>query len=333
MPIYLYWGEDDFLRTQAVHRLKQSVVDPSWSSFNFDKILPDQPNSVILALNQAMTPPFGLGHRLVWLVDCPIPHHCSQEILAELERTFPILPDTTTLLLTSPNKPDGRLKSTKLLQKYATIKDFSPIPPWKTEQLIQRVRQGATEVDVQLTPAAIEALAEAVGNQTRLLYNELEKLKLYAGDGSSPLDVAAIAALVQVNTQSSLKLAAAIKSGHTDDALSLLTELIHHNEPPLRLMATLVGQFRTWLWVKLMIETGVRDEREIAKAAEIGNPKRIYFLRKEVQSISLVSLQQALPQLLEFEILLKRGARETSTLQRMVIELCCLFEPGTFLGT
>jgi DNA polymerase-3 subunit delta len=330
MPIYLYWGEDDFSRDKAVATLKQSVLDPSWSSFNFDKILPDQPNAVIFGLNQAMTPPFGLGSRLVWLVNSPLTHHCSPELLQELERTLPILPDTTTLLLTSPNKPDGRLKSTKLLQKYATLREFSPIPPWKTEKLVQRVQTAVAEVGIQCTPEAIAALAEAVGNDTRQLYNELEKLRLYSGSQGSVIDVGAIAALVQVNTQSSLKLAGAIKSGETAEALTLIAELIAHNEPALRIIATLVAQFRTWLWVKLMIEMGVRDEREIAQAAEVGNPKRIYFLRKEVQSVSLMSLRQTLPQLLEFEILLKRGAQETATLQTAVIQLCRLFQPGTF---
>ena len=326
MPIYLYWGEDDFLQDKAVHRLQQSVLDPSWSSFNFDKILPDQPNSVIFGLNQAMTPPFGLGQRLVWLVNCPITQHCSQEILSELERTLPILPDTTTLLFTHANKPDGRLKSTKLLQKYATVENFSPIPPWKSDLLVQRVQQAATEIDVSLTPAAVSALAEAVGNQTRQLYNELEKLKLYAGENPQPLDVDAVTALVQVNTQSSLKLANAIKSGQTSEALNLVAALINHNEPALRILATLVGQFRTWLWVKLMVEAGVRDERDIAKAAEVANPKRVYFLRKEVQSVSLACLQKTLPELLECEIRLKRGADTILSLQTLTIKLCCLFQ-------
>ena len=329
MPIYLYWGEDDFSRDKAIAHLKQSVLDPSWSSFNFDKILPDQPNAVIFGLNQAMTPPFGLGGRFVWLINCPITHHCSADILQELERTLPIVPDTTTLLLTHPSKPDGRLKSTKLLQKYATIQEFSPIAPWKTEQLVQQVRQAVTGMGLKLTEAAITALSEAVGNDTRQLYNELDKLQLYCGDQTTVIEVEAIAALVQVNTQSSLKLAAAIKNGHTSEALTLLAELLAHNEPALRIIATLVGQFRTWLWVKLMIEMGIRDQREIAQAAEVGNPKRIYFLQKEVESVSLTPLKQTLPQLLEFEMMLKQGKEETKTLQTAIITLCHLFQSGT----
>ncbi|MEB3883889.1 DNA polymerase III subunit delta [Lyngbya sp. CCY1209] len=325
MPIYLYWGEDDFSLTKAVDTLRESVLDPNWSSFNFDKILPDTPDAVIAGLNQAMTPPFGLGHRFVWLVNTPLTQNCSQEILQELERTLPAIPETTTLLLSSSKKPDGRLKSTKLLQKYAQVREFSPIPPWKSEQLEGRVREVAREVGVRLEADAVAFLAEAVGNETRQLYGELEKLKLYANTWDGPLTAVAVAPLIHSNTQNSLKLAAAIREGNTGRALGLVADLVEHNEPALKILATLVGQFRTWLWVKLMVETGAGDDREIAKLSEVGNPKRIYFLKKEVQPLSLGQLQQTLPLLLELEAGLKRGADEFSALQTYVVQLCHLF--------
>lgn len=310
---------------RAVNALGQSVLDPTWASFNFDKILPDGPDAVLAGLNQAMTSPFGSGSRLVWLVDTTITQHCSSELLAELERTLPQIPDSSVLLLTTTHKPDGRLKSTKLLKQAATVREFSPIPPWKTELLQQRVKEVAAELEVKLTRGAILLLAESVGNDTRLIYSELTKLQLYALGSDKPIDVEAIAALVQSNTQNSLKLAEALREGQTPRALELVADLIARNEPALKITATLVGQFRTWLWVKLAIETGERDEKAIAQAAEVGNPKRIYFLRQEVKSLSLAKLQQALPLLLELEWSLKKGAEETATLQTKAIELCRLF--------
>ncbi|CBN55483.1 MULTISPECIES: DNA polymerase III subunit delta [Kamptonema] len=324
MQIYLFWGEDDFSLTQAVDTLRQKVIDPNWASFNYDKILPDQGDAVISALNQAMTPPFGAGSRFVWLADTPITQQCSQELFAELERTLPVIPSTTVLLLTTRNKPDSRLKSTKFLLKSAEVREFSPIPPWKTEELAKRVRQVAEGRGVKLTPAAIALLAECVGNDTRQLNSELDKLELYAGNSNQPLGDEAIAALVRSNTQNSLQLAAAIRQGNTAQALQLVAELIGHNEPALKIVATLTTQFRIWLWVKLGTQAGEPDEK-IAQAAEISNPKRIYFFRQEVKSLTVEKLQQTLPLLLELESSLKRGAQEVSTLQTKVIELCTLF--------
>ncbi|EKQ67963.1 DNA polymerase III, delta subunit [Leptolyngbyaceae cyanobacterium JSC-12] len=328
MPIYVYWGNDDFAIAQAVTVLRQKVLDSAWESFNYDKIFSDQPGAFSQALNQAMTPPFGAGGRLVWLVDTSLCQHCSDAQLSELERTLPILPASTTLLFTSGNKPDSRLKVTKLLQKYGEIREFALIPAWKTDLVTKNIRQIAQDLGVKLTPAAVDLLADAVGNDTRQLYSELEKLRLYAGQSSRSLTETDVAALVTASTQSSFKLGAAIRQGQTADALELVADLIRQNEPALGIVRSLVGQFRTWTWVKLMLESGERDEAAIAQAADIGNPKRLYFLKREIQALSLASLLQTLPTLLELEADLKRGADDLISLQSKVIQLCELCRKG-----
>jgi DNA polymerase-3 subunit delta len=73
---------------------------------------------------------------------------------------------------------------------------------------------------------------------------------------------------------------------------------------------------------------GLPSDVEIAAAAEVTNPKRIYFLKQEVRSLSLTQLQQTLPLLLELESDLKRGRDERATLQTKVIELCRVFGAG-----
>lgn len=321
MPVYYFWGEDDFQMNQAIAKLRDRALDTAWASFNYDKIGSDETEGPIIALNQAMTPPFGTGKRFIWLVDTPLGQRCSPDLLQEFERTLPKLPDTAILLLSSRQKPDGRSKFTKLLQKHGEIKEFGTIPPWKTDQISKQIEKVAKDQGVSLTPEATELLVEAVGNQTRQLMLELEKLSLYWGDRAGAIDAETVARLVTVSTQSSLKLAAALREGKTEQALGLLTDLLNRNEPALRIVSTLVGQFRTWLWVKVMAESGERNPQTIAQAAEIGNPKRIYFLQKEVAAVSLASLQQALVHLLELEASLKMGRDETATLQTKVIEI------------
>jgi DNA polymerase-3 subunit delta len=326
MAIYFYWGDDSFSIMQAVKALQQKTLDPTWESFNFDKISPEQPDAVIQALNQAITPPFGTGNRLVWLTETTLAQRCSEELLGELERTLPELPESTTLLMTSSTKPDGRLKSTKLLQKHATIQEFSPIPPWKIDLLIKQVQRVAQGIGVKLSVKAVEYIAEAVGNNTRQLYSELEKLKVFAGDAKKPLEVNEIAPLITASTQNALQLVAAIRQGKTDKALELVSDLLRQNEPALRIVSTLVGQFRMRLWIKLMLESGERDDREIARAADLGNPKQLYFLQKELATVSLRQLQRSLPVLLELDFNLKRSTDESLVLQTKVIELCQIFQ-------
>lgn len=327
MPVYFFWGEDDYRLNQAITALRKEVIDPLWGDFNEDIISGDSEEGMREALYQGLTPPFGAGNRLIWVQNTTIGQRCSEGLLSELERTLPKLPDTSHLLLSSSKKPDGRLKSTKLLKKYATVKEFSLIPPWQTEELLKQVETMAGEKGVQLTKTAVECLADAVGNNTRLLSQELDKLSLYASEEHEKLDESAIAQLVTTNTHNSLQLATAIRSGDTNQALSLLTDLLNRNEPPLKIVAVLVGQFRTWLWVKLMIEKGETDNSAIAKAAEINNPKRVYFLRKEVQNLSLQKLLTLFPLLLNLEATLKRGEDSTITLQTYLIQMSQVFQP------
>lgn len=326
MPVYLYWGEDDFAIAQAVAKLQSKVLDPNWLQFNYHQLPGDRPEMTIQGLNQVMTPVFGLGERLVWLVDTNLcQHKPNADILHELERTLKVLPETSHLLLTSTKKPDGRLASTKLLRKYALVKDFSLIPPWKTDLIAAQVQQVAQTVKLKLTPKAIELLTESVGNNTRQLWNELEKLKIYWGDNQQPLDEKAVAQLVLCSTQNSLQLAAAIKNGKTNEALGLITDLSNRNEPALKIVATLVGQFRTWTIVKLMQQSGNKDPQAIATVAGINNPNRLYFINQEIHNTSSQQLLATLPMLLELEYSLKSGGAALTVLQTKIIELCLIF--------
>ncbi len=325
MPVYFYWGEDDFARDRAVSALQSQTLDPDWASFNLDKVSPDQSGAIVQALNQAMTPPFGMGGRFIVLTNTTLAQRCSEDVFAELERTLPMIPTTTTLVLTSEGKPDGRIKSTKLLQKHAQIKEFSPPPPWKADLIAAQVRDVAQELGVKLDRSAVDALVEAVGNNTRQLYSELEKIRLFSPQATQPLTAAAIAPLITATSQSTLKLFAAIRQGKTSEALEMLGDLIRQNEPAPVIARTLVGQFRQYLWVKLMIESGERDDGAIAAAAEIKNPKQLYFLRKDIAPMSLPALKKTLPLLMELEYQLKRSTDDLAALQTKTIELCDLF--------
>ncbi len=329
MPIYFFWGADEFRLRKAVTALRDRTLDPAWASFNYDRISPELADAPMQALNQVMTPPFGSGQRLVWLADTTLGQRCPEPVMTELERTLPRVPEAAVLLLTSANKPDGRLKSTKLLKQYAEVREFAAIAPWQTDQLIDQVKRVAQEMNLRLKPQSAALLAEAVGADTRRLYNEIEKLSLYWSEQgqikTEPLPPEVITQLVAVSTQTSFQLAEALIAGKTAQALSLATDLLANNEPALKVVATLVGQFRTWLWVSLLAAEGERDVRAIAKAAEINNPKRVFILQKQVRGCAPTQLQTALSLLLDLEFALKRGASDEITLQTKVIEIASCF--------
>jgi len=327
MTTYFFWGDDDYKIDLTLKKLKSEFLDPMWTDFNYVKSNISSDEQIIEALNQASTPPFGTGDRLTWLSDTAIAQKCSDSVLAELERTLNHLPANSHLIFTSSSKPDGRIKSTKLLQKLAKIQEFSLIANWNTAAIAQLVKDTASSEGVNLTNDGIDFLAEAVGGDSRRLVMELQKLKLFT-DGSkplnAPLNAKAIAQLVNQTAHNSFQLATEIRLGNISKALSLLTELLNNNEAGLRISATLTTQFRTWLWVRVLQDAGERDDKAISTAAEISNPKRIYFFKQEVQNLTTKNLIAALSVLLQLEQGLKRGANETAALQTAVIELCTL---------
>jgi DNA polymerase III subunit delta len=324
MPVYYFWGEDDFAIAQAIEALQTQVLDSNWKQFNYHKLSGDKSDNFIEAFERVMTPVFGMGGRLVWLENTSIDRCSADNILNELQRTLAAIPDSSHLLFTSVNKPDSRLKATKLLKDRAQIREFSLIPPWQTEEISKKVRQVAQKYNLSLTKEAIDLLTESVGNNSRQLEKEIEKLSVYGMNRQAKIDADDVASLVICNAQNSLQLSAAIRLGDRSKALALVTDLLNRNEPPLKIVATLIGQFRTWTLLKLVLETGEKDEKVIASTAEIANSKRIYFLKKEVDKISGDCLLESLSLLLELELSLKRGSEPLACLQTKTIELCNL---------
>jgi len=88
----------------------------------------------------------------------------------------------------------------------------------------------------------------------------------------------------------------------------------------------LVGQFRTWLWVRLLLDQGERDPKVIAQKAEIGNPNRVYFLQKEVGSLKTTALLKAMQQLLQLEYNLKQGQPERDAFQEALIQIAAILQ-------
>ena len=325
MPVYFFWGEDDFSLMQAVKKLQQQVVAADWIDFNFDRFSCYQTDFTIEGLNQIMTPPFGMPGRLVWIEESSVATHSSKELVSELQRTLPVISPDNHLLFTSGKKPDARLKSTKLLKEYAEFKEFFLIKPWERDAILKQIKDSASQFNLKLTSKAAQVLADSVGNNTRQLWNELEKLSIYHQNKNQPIDDSVVSALVNSTTSNTLHLVEAISLGKLQLALDLVVNLINLNEPPLRIVATLVGQFRTLAIIKLHIELEETDDKVIAQAASVKNFKRIYFLRKQVQSLSSRQLMETLPILLDLECSLKEGIDPLSVFKVKVIELCSLF--------
>ena len=339
MPIHLFWGDDEAARTRAVEALIAQRTDPAWQSINLSRLDGSDAAQAAQALAEARTPPFGGGDRVVLLQRSPFCNQCPAELAEQLEANLELIPESCHLLLVSIGKPDARLRTTKALQKLvkagvASERSFALPAIWDGAGQVELVQRTAAELGLRLEPAAAEALSDAIGSDSARLASELEKLALYVGaepgggqkqpSGGSAGDppatkatanrpqqplitAAAVHALVGSQAANALQVGDALLAGQPAEAIALVEALLAANEPALRIVATLSGQIRGWLWVSLLDRQGEQDVNAIAKAAGIGNPKRIYVMRKQIRGRSPSRFLSLLSQLLEVESALKRG--------------------------
>jgi DNA polymerase-3 subunit delta len=319
MPIHLLWGDDEAARSRAVETLVAERTDPAWQSINLARLDGNDAAQASQALEEARTPPFGGGDRVVVLQRSPFCNQCPAELAEQLEAALLLIPASCHLVLVSSGKPDARLRTTKALQKLVKAGEarelsFQLPAVWDGAGQIELVQRTARELGLQLEPAAAEALSEAIGSDSARLASELEKLALYVGaqPGNKglqpPITAAAVEALVGSHATNALQVGDALLAGQPAEAVALVDALLAANEPALRIVATLCGQIRGWLWVSLLDQQGENDVNAIAKAAGIGNPKRIYVMRKQIRGRKPARFLALLRQLLEVEAALKRGA-------------------------
>ena len=317
MPIHLLWGDDEAARNRAVETLVQKLVDPAWASINLSRLDGNDPVQAAQALEEARTPPFGSGARVVVLQRSPFCSACPADLAAQLEACLPLIADACHLLLCSAAKPDARLRTTKALRQVAEEQSFVLPAVWDGEGLLELVQRTATSLGLRLEPDAAEALADAIGSDSTRLASELEKLALYSQASGHPqqagrsdrrpIDRRAVEALVGGRSTTSLAVGDALLAGRPAEAIALVDALLDAHEPALRIVAALSSQIRGWLWVALLDSRGETDVGAIAKAAGIGNPKRIYVLRKQIRGKAPAQLLELLSRVLEVEMALKRG--------------------------
>jgi DNA polymerase III subunit delta len=308
MPIHLYWGDDEAARQRALAAQIEALVDPAWATINLSRLDGADSGQAAQALEEARTPPFGAGARVVVLQRSPFCQAHPAELAAQLEAALELIPADGHLFLVSEGKPDARLRTTKRLRAVAEERSFTLPPIWDGAGQIERVESAARERGLALAPEAAEALAEAIGSDGLRLASELEKLALHAGSAAGPITAEAVAALIGGQVTSSLAVGDALLAQHPAEAIALVEALLEVGEPALRIVAALASQIRGWLWVCLLERSGEQDVAVIAKAAGIGNPKRIYVMRKQIRGRTPEQLLALLRRLLDVEAALKRGA-------------------------
>ena len=171
--------------------------------------------------------------------------------------------------------------------------------------LVSWIKRRAQSIGVSINEEAATLLANYIGNQLRLLANELAKLATYVGDGGTITvdDVRQLSA--QVQEARIFDLTDALAQRNQKQALTILHDLLADGEPPIRLISTIITQVRSLLLVKELSQKGMRAA-QIATTIGIA-PFVAEKAARQVGKFTPTQLEHAYRQLLATDAALKRS--------------------------
>jgi DNA polymerase-3 subunit delta len=305
---YLFHGEDEFSRAEAVQNLKQRMGgDPAMADLNTTVL--DGRKIALGELRHACdTIPFMADRRLV-IVEGLLGALSAQErrkgkeILDGLVAYLPHLPPTTRLVLVEDRRISQKhpVYQLALAEKCGHVQEFvlpqkGALPRW----IIKRAeRRGG-----QITSQAVGELAAFVGNDLRLLDQEIAKLVAYAG-GERPISTDDVHLLVSYAQEANVfQMADALGCRDGQTAMRLLHQLLN-NQKPLPLLGMIVRQFRILVQVKELSERGL-GPREIADKLEMHK----FVVEKgfrQARNFSMAQLKTVYDKLVETDVAIKTG--------------------------
>jgi len=311
---YLFHGEDEFSRTEAIRNLKQRMGgDPAIADLN-TTILDGQKITLAELQHVCDTIPFMADQRLV-IVEGLLGALSARggrkgdeptgrrEILDDLVAYLPQLPSTTRLIFVE----DRRIPPTHPIHKLALelecgyVKEFvllqkGALDRWIAERAVQH--------GGQIAPQAIRELAAFVGNDLRLLDKEIAKLVTYAGS-ERPISVDDVHLLVSYAQEANVfHMVDALGRRDGRTTMRLLHQLLS-DQPPLSLLGMIVRQFRILVQVKELSERGL-SQREIADKLDLHG----FVVEKglsQARNFSMAQLETVYDKLVETDVAIKTG--------------------------
>lgn len=307
METYILYGDDKFNINRRINQIK-NTIEQEWKQFNYCLIPED--SDYLTVINELLTKGLGTGKKIVQVSNDCLFNKDAKKAIKKLN----LVPDDSILIITTDKKPASNLIVVKELLKYGKLEEYRLISEWKTLEIANYIKNEAIFYKLNINDECVNYLVENLGNNTQLIDNELNKIALYAI--TNEVSVKELSLLVNNSNPTSIELAKYCLYGESKQAFDKLNQL--KNSHPLQILATLSNCFRTWLTVKAGIAENASDSN-IANVGFIQNPKRIYFLTKEVSNCSLIRLQNILNILTTLEYELKTGK---NTLISRIIEIC-----------
>ena len=330
MPIQIIWGNDTDACNKEIEKIIGKYASKDWSNLNVSKFNGEDYKQVFQALDEILTPPLGDGSRIVIIRNSPILNTKNDEVLYKFEINTKIMSNSTYLILHNIQKPDSRMKTTKLIKDLIEINkavelSFNLPSIWDQNSQINYIQNIGKKMDINIDNRVGAKILDSVGVDSSRLVNELEKAKLYLSAKTNLSNSELILREKDVdeifhNYESNIfKVLDLLLEKKISDSLLEINNIINKGEPPLKLAIGLINQLRVHTIVLLLINE--TDIKKISALANISNPKRIFFIRKKIKNCSPKFLINLMIQFLNIEASIKKGNNSINVFTENLITL------------
>ncbi|MBI3988133.1 MAG: DNA polymerase III subunit delta [candidate division NC10 bacterium] len=308
---YYLYGEE-LLVEEALNTLLETLVPAEGREFNLEMIQGGE-GAVEAILGAAKIPPIFSPRRVIFVKDADQLGPTSfQELALYLENPMP----TTTLILVG-KKPDARTRFVKILERKGRLLLFEAP---RREALKGWLRERASNLGKTLAEEALDLLIELVGEELRPLRNELEKVCLFAGEGTI-IQRGHVEILVgEQRTLSVFQLVEAVGQRDVELSLRCLLHLLEAGEEPPAILGMLARQVRLLLKAQELQRRGSTLE-ELQRSLGI-YPRYLGSLLQQAKTFPRIRLQTGLARLLQADGELKGGGHGRLVLERLIVDLC-----------
>ena len=173
-PLYLFYGEEDFLIDELVALLSDRAIDASMRDFNQDVVTARDLSAPAIASLAGAYPMMG-DRRLV------VVRNIDALPTKDLHLLLPCVqePLATTILACTAEKPDFRSAFYKAFQAHGVIVESRPL---YDNQVAGWIAERVRALGKRISPAACQVMQGYVSTSLREIQNEIDKLFTYVGD-------------------------------------------------------------------------------------------------------------------------------------------------------
>lgn len=233
--------------------------------------------------------------------------YLDEKALKRLENYLQSPVETTRLVLMASGKLDGKRRLVKLLKRDALVLEANSL---KDTELRTYFQKQAHQEGLTFDKGVFEELLVKSNFDFSDIQKNLAFLKGYKTEGNiSSQDIAeAIPKSLQDNIFDMTQL---LLRGQIQDVRELVHDLRLQGEDEIKLIAVMLGQFRTYLQVKLLSAQGKSEQQIISSLSDYlsrkVNPFQVRYTIRDSRHLSVAFLKTTIKTLVETDYQIKTG--------------------------